>query len=495
MSIDTSVFLRGQQDARVRLAILPVWDPDARTAHDGDSGRGHTVRWYPVPRMGPNRVMFVGGSYGLHGELSYLRGGGSPSGHHWRIYESDSEIVGSGDLVFSAEGATSSWSPPVAGIFRAELHLDGQADDGFGPGCRFFRVLDEESDMDLPDADTVEGTFDIDRGGHVATVTYKPESAAQLVQDWSRVVVMLDTWYQGVKHTEDTGGDALNESTQLNALVVQDTIREDHQSATISFQLASPSWALSRIPIRGYPVTIDGIPSDFPLFFGDPDRSIVGMNVVDYIRQSDAEMPVHAIPGMTYTDPLLHILQRHTNYMQWWDVELFQDDAKHLFPFSFQLTDFLSQIKTYQEKRLSVAYCDRKGVLRLRPDLRFRGKDYWGGDPDPVMTFDRDLLKTAEVVHNPFRISQVKLSGTTDKLRPVGANFPANPDVIGEPVNHSGLLVNSVGRLSAWSEAIYRALNSPDELNFGAAGIQRALDIDDVVDVDYEDRAGHRSIS
>lgn len=519
MSAEPGHFIKARQVFLLRVGILPQYHPMTGSTHDGDTGQGHEVAFYNVPLMGPNRIGTVGEEMSFDGHVSYARIGGTAAGHQWKVYKSSSETLGSGDLVESGSGTTFDWTPEDDGIFRVELSLDNRKSDHSTDGARFVRVFPTIRDSDLTKSVQLSGTFSVESGGYELTIRYKPLDPGETteVPNWARVVVEMRTFYSnGAPDMGDeynyhadqwvSTGNPASASVFFNGVVLSDSLEEDPQSETITFKVVSPGFMLQKIPLRGYYGTVPAstdtggvtLPVEFPLMFGDPTRSITipdgtSINVVEYIRQSQEDFPVHQISAMHFTDPIYHILQQHTNYMQWWDVYLEQAPELNQFPYSTSDGDLWSQLRQFQDARLGVLFCNNKGVLYFSRDVRFQDDVWWNDNvPDMVMTFTRDNMADVQVTHTPYRVAQVQLSGVNDMAQPFFARFPEIPDTIGEIHKRSGLKVFDANTLALWAGRLYSLMNEPDDLTVTALGLNRMLDIQDVVGVQYTDRGGTR---
>jgi hypothetical protein len=535
VGIDYAQYIKPRQEHRLRFALLPIYRPVVSVAHDGDDGGGHEVTFYPIPLMGPNRIATVGSSIDFHGEESYERGAGGfggASGQNWRIYGpgidelTDPEEIGSGTLVASSSAVAFSWTPSVSGTYRIELRLNGSNDETCG--ARFVRVFDDLAVSDLSHiVEPITGSFDVETGGYQLTVTYRPQNGASVVKPWQRIVLNIHSYYgeSGIvtfadQHDFDStvippGSDTV----QFDGMVMENGVQEDRETETVTFKLWSPGFFLKKLPLRGYPHTVqqavgDGttftVPVDYPLFFGDPDQSItvpevpvppgspVGtvpapgtINVIDFIRQSDVDIPIHEIHDMVVTDALIHVMQRHTNFCQWFDFMLDQDLATNQFPVVFQIAAVWDQLKEFQDKRMQNLYSDRKGTLHAQKDPRFQDDAWWTATPPPTqMTFSRDNIENIEIVENPYRVAQVKMVGIDGSMVPYFAQYPDTPEFVGDIITRSALLVHSVEELNTLAARLWTVWNQPYDVKIKAMGIARGLDLNDVVDIDYEDAEG-----
>jgi hypothetical protein len=341
-----------------------------------------------------------------------------------------------------------------------------------------------------------------------------------VVEPWSRIVVNIDTYYDETLSTFDSGGPQRTPSVQFNGLVVADSISVNRATETVTFSLATPDYALRNVPIRGYertesqaigepPVTVS-VPVEYPLFFADPNAVITlpdgtTINPVQYVQQAKADFPIHQVAGanfladptsgMTITDPIYHALQMHLNFMKWWDVYLLQETAAFVMPVSFPTSDFWSAMKSTQEKRLGDLFADRKGALHFALDERFQDEAVWlAGVTGWVMTFTPELIDQIDIQETHFRVCQVRLTGVDGKYIPYFVRYPAAADFIGQPFEQTSMLVPDKTTLETWARRLYIVLNQPFTASVVPHGINRSLDIDDLVGLVYADPAGKASL-
>lgn len=513
-----SHLFKARQLFRFRIGILPRYDVATDSGHNGDTGHGHEVTFYDIPILGPNRIGVVGEAIEFDGSASYARiGDDDPTGHHWYVYQSDSEIHGSGTLVYDVAGETMSWTPTEDGIFRVELHLGHRASGGETDGMRFVRVFDGPYDSDLSKAISLSGSASVDNGGYEITITHKPLGAGSVteVPEWARIVVDVQAYYSNFLPIDDADlynyqtdeeldtGNPASASVQFDGIVVQTNVNEDGTSETMTFRATSPSLTLKRVPLFGYKKTLDvptssgikHLPAEYPLFFGDPDEDIdlpdgSSINVVEYIRQNDPDFPVHEISDMRYADPIIHLLQRHTNFMQWNDVMIEQDNDRHKYPYATGEGDVYSQLKKFQDMRMGVLYSNKKGRLFFARDVMFQDDIWWSDHhPRPMFTIKRDYLTDIQVEEIPRRVAQVQLTGVNDKNEPFAAWFPSEPDTVGQIVKRTNLRPYSSSKLTTWASRLYFLMNRPNDVTAEIVGIDRFFELEDVLGIEYTDRA------
>jgi hypothetical protein len=460
------------------------------------------------------------------GNVSYQHGGGvrDATGHQWKVYDSTSETLGSGTLVASGSGGIFTWTPDSDGIYRIELRTSHRKSDGSTDGARFIRVFEGPYDSDLSKSIRISGSFSQDSGGYELTVTYKPldPGGTTTFTDWARIAIEVRGFYANSDPTFDdeynyhsdelwnTGNPSSN-TIFFNGLLLEDSISEDPTSETVTFKMVSPGYALQKMPMTGYYGTVTAetdvgsysLPVEYPLMFGDPDRDIPmpdgsTVNVVEYIRQADDTFPVHEVSGMNYTDPIYHVMQRHTNYMQWWDVYLEQAvEEPTLYPYSTSEGNVWGQLRKLQDSRLGVLYCSNKGLLYFSRDIAFQDDAWWESETPPavVMTMTRDNIIDIQTKHNPYRVAQVQLTGMDISNKPYFSRHPNVPDTVGEIVKMSGLIAFSQDKIAHWAARMYGFKNQPDEVTLTALGLNRVLEIQHVVGIDYTDRANIRSLT
>lgn len=513
--IDESQLAKARHRVRATIALMPIYIPEVNLLHDGDTGLGHVVSFYDMVKAGPNRVAFVGEPLQLNAEESYTRGGALATGHQWRVYAPDMSgpawinhyAIGSDTLVFGPEnGAEVFWTPEIATVHRIECRTSNRKSDGSTDARRWVRVFASDEDTELREVIDLQGTGSIDSGGYSVQITIKSPGGIENLNDWSTVVLMLRTYYNESEHNMDSQGPKHVPTIQFSGFIAENSITWNRQAETMTFTLRTPDYALSRMAIRGYPKMVDttigdppvtySIPADYPLFFGNPDKAIAlpggtTFDVVSYIRQSDLGMPVHQIHGMTFSDPMYHLLQRHTNYASWWDIELWQDTLEASFPFAFQISNVFDQIKSFQDKRLGVVYCDKKGQLWIIPDVMFQS-DVWFLTYNMVkqMTFNTNIVKEVQLKRQPYRVSQVKLTGMNDANFPFFSRWPDIPDVRGDVVQRSAMMAPDQVTMNAWAYRMFVAFNHHELVTITPVGINKSLELSDLVQASLVDHTG-----
>lgn len=514
MPIDPTPLKDPVQEFRARLCVMPVFNPSVSLYHDGDTGTGHTPTFYDVPIMGPNRIGMVGVPVDFFGGESYQRGGAAATGHTWEVYAIDpldpEGVTSPGTSVAGPTASTNfSWTPSATGTYRVELRLANRHTTKNSDGFRFVRVFADDLDADLQEAVEFRGTGSVDRGYYEMTVTYKPTGAAEEVLPWSRVILNVDTYWSGSLNTFDTGGDYRVPSVQFNGIVGPDSISVNRQTEEITFTMLSPAWTLQKVQIRGYeriesqsigdpPVALD-VPIQYPLFFADPTATITLPNgdtltAVEKVHEAKADFPVHEIGAvgapMTITDPVIHVLQMHLNYMKWFDVRIDQETVQYRLPVSFSISTFWDNLKNVQNTRLGELYSDKKGTLIFQIDLRFQDEAVWVG-ATPEMTFDNDTMITIQATGEHYRVCQVQLIGIDPNFIPYFSRFPAEPDFRGEPYKKTVMLAPDKETLDAWSERLYIILNQPYSVTLTPLGQGQHLELNDMIGIDFTDPAGH----
>jgi hypothetical protein len=526
--VDPDALLTAQHDFRLRLCVMPPFIPSVSLYHDDDVGLGHVLNpllgaaghFYDMPVMGPNRIGLVGIPMSFYGGRSYSVGGALASGHTWNVYlidpldpeGVDRTHAGVLQAGFPMSGDIITWTPTAVGTYRIELQLANRHTTFNTDGFRFIRVFDDDIDGDLQEVTEVSGSGSIDDGGYELTVTYRPSGLSEVVQDWSRVIVNIDTYYEGVNNTFDSEGPSGIPTVQFNGVVIGDTISENLATETITFKMVSPSKALARVPLRGYltPITDPGPPpvsleAEYPLMFADPnqvikdpsDPSDPGLNAVEFAKSDDINFPVHEVtsgdgglPIMTYTHPLYHILQMHINLAKWFDVELIQESRVYLYPITFPTHDFWSLIKARVEQTLGNAYCTKKGALRIGPDKRFQSEDWWlSTAPPPIMDLNRENVSDISVQNDPFKVTQVVLRGMNEQNSPYWAKYPQYAEFVGQPYDRASLLIPSLAIANTWAQRLFQILNRPYDVGVTVMGLNRALEVEDVVTITYRDKA------
>jgi hypothetical protein len=521
-TVDAGQLIKARQLFQLRMAVLPQYHPQTGTSHDGDDGEGHEVDFWAVPLMGPNRIGTVGVEMEFYGGVSYKHiGDGDASGHSWKVYGSSVEELGSGPVVASGTGTTFTWTPESSGTYRIELQVSNRKSDRTTDGARYVRVFASEWESDLVKELSISGSFSQESGGYELTVQCKPLDNVGVTSftDWARIVIEIRTFYanSGLStddeynyHSDElvTTGNPPSRTVMFNGLLLSDTLEEDPITETITFKMVSPCYALQKLPLLGYYGTVTAdtdsgsytLPVEYPLMFGDPGSSIPmpdgdSVNVVEYIREAIDDFPVHEVDDLTFTDPIYHLLQRHTNYMQWWDVYLEQSGEPALYPYSMGEGNVWAQLKKFQDSRMGVLFCSAKGVLYFSRDIAFQDDAWWDSNvPTVVMTMDRDSIMEIQVQHEPYHVAQVQLTGMDRSNRPYFSRFPTHPDTIGEIQKISGLIPFNQHSIDTWAGRLYKLRNEPDQLTVRTVGINRAFDIQDVVGVDYTDRAGIRTV-
>lgn len=428
----------------LRLAILPIHVPRTFALTDGDTGSGHLVTWTPVPRMGPNRTCDIGEQLIIYGGDSYVRGGGAATGHTWKIYRyptgisSDDNYVTNRNLnatdvtatmgtVLDA-GKTLQFAPTISGTYAIELHLAGAVEGNgvtapLGFGVRWVKVPASGA-VDLDGVVQLDGpNGSLDEAGVSLRFNYgHPDNVGtgrQSFEPWQRMVAHKRQYYLDpadglIKEYTFEPSSTFPHSYYANEVLFSGVVEDSSVAETalthgVDYVLGGAQRILERLQAPLATVSVLGISQTIPTLFFDEAfyQAVIAPEVVEI----GASLWLHRVSAMTFSDPALHLLTRHTNFCDWWDLALWQVDTDTFPTVNVREGDLLGWLRQHEGSRFGVMWSDRKSNFFIGPDLNLRGPDYWAsaGALNPVIKLDADLYHVISVTRHPPRVGQVVL--------------------------------------------------------------------------------------
>ncbi len=443
---------------RVDVAYSAVHHPVSFDLTDGDDGHGHVVETDAVviPRLGPDRACLKGETLRFYSGDSAVRGGGAATGPTWAAYylgtdtPHDNEFGGTeepGAVVSphpdgGGNPATMAFTPTQAGHYRIELGLDGMpTGDGitapYGKMCKYVRVFDTDIDGKQAEWDglgvaTISLNGSLENGGYTGSLSIKRGRgiAAPYPVANQRVILHVKTWYSG------GGGDPWAEYTWnpghgttdyvwyspnifFEGLIRGEGVVENHLTGDVSFSLVGVRAALDQLsfPLVPREISIKGLGAPdvpgtgFQDFAGTSfmDQSSYDLLISKVPAKAQAFFWVHRIPDMKFSDPVIHLLTRHTNFATFFDLNIWQNDTDSLLYADMSETSVMGWIKKLETERFGVVFSDAKGVLAIGPEPDLRGPDYWASIADPDIVVDGTLYRDIHVQRSIEKVSQVVL--------------------------------------------------------------------------------------
>lgn len=487
----TNLFKRPAKRFKINIAFSAIHVPKTFDFTDGDLGEGHVVdpATVVIPRMGPDRACLKGEAVRFYGADSALRGGGGATITGWRAYwlgtatPTDSDIgtgtdkTGTDVVTPSPDGggnpATMTFTPTLAGHYRIEMDVaelpDGDGIDSPLPYmCKYVRVFNtasgKQSEWDAEGVGTINASGSMENGGWTATLSYKrgDGAAGEYPQHNQRIIFQVRTsfarpptddweeytWNPGHGTVEDIW---YSPTIFLEGLVRGDSVVEDYLNHEVSFQVVGIRVVLDQLLFPRAPKVVP------PGFLEETATAFMDLPMYDAFmaKATGAQryMWVHRIAGMSYSDPVIHILQRHTNYCTFWDVNIWQNDTDGIPYLELTEKSIFAWIKKSEAERFGVVFTDAKGVLSIGPDPDLRGPDYWasaGSNADFVV--DGDMYRDIHIQESVSNVGQVSLTSVDAKtlvptlLQPTAGTDPQIAQLI-QRKQYRALWPNSWKRL------------------------------------------------
>lgn len=431
MAANLTLLKKPVRDYLVALATGPSHVTRTFPLTGAESGNVLSPSFFPVARMGPPlRACTVGDTVRYYGGDSYVRGGGAASGHTWEVYEFNSSLTDGdyltdrGALVTTFIGVTFDFTPASPGTYSVELELTGQlVGDGvtspYGKGVRFLKVFAAGGyDLEgIPELNGPNGS--LDDGGVTLDLAYRrPDnlSGRQIVNHLMRVVVNKRLFYGDsagmTEYTWEPGDDLYSPEVLFSGLIDGSTLREDARTHEISYRLAGAQLplALAQVPLKQMTATNEGDPRQVfvPPSFYDTALWLLIQGVVDATAGW-----MHTVTNLTASDPILHLLQRHTNLCDWFDLVLYQSETDGIASTEVSAGSVGDAMRAIQSGRFGRVTTDRRGLIYCRPDDDLVPNAYRGS---PVIPLDGALIRSYRVSHPQPAVGQVYVE-TADTIK------------------------------------------------------------------------------
>lgn len=442
MAADLPVLKRPRRTYSVALASGPSHVTKTFPLTGAETGNVLAPSFYPVARMGPPlRACTVGDAVLYYGGDSYVRGGGAASGHSWKVYQFNATLTDGAYLadrgtevvtgIVGAATNTMTFTPTTPGTYAVELHLTGANEgDGInaplGFGVRFLKVF-AAGGYDLEGVPELGGpNGSLDDGGVTLDLSYRrPDnlSGRQAVSHLMRICVNKRLFYGTntgpLEHYTWEPGDALYAPEVLfSGLIDGSTIQEDARTHGVSYRLAGAQLplTLARVPVQQMTATDDGDPRTVwvpPTFY-----DLALWNLI--MATDPAEIPgwTHIITNLTASDPILHVLQRHTNLLDFFDLALDQTATDVIGSTEASAGSVGDWLRAVQGGRFGRVWTDRKSIIYCGPDDDLRPNAF---KPGPVIALDGALYQSVRVSHPQPAVGQVYVE-TGDVLKADSTN-------------------------------------------------------------------------
>jgi len=431
------ILKRVVMDFEVIGALQPIHVPKTYSLTDGDVGLGHLVDNTKViiPRMGPNRIGIVDEPLVFYGGDSYIHGGGAAAGHLWAVYEYDvvsDEVyeASRGAQVTTTGGTVFTWIPSAAGRYSVELHLtDALEGDGInaplGYGVRFVTVYELGADgfltaTDLEELLSLKLSGSLGASGWNLDMDYgQPNdvTAGRQTIDQNQRVVFRKTEYHGAQeftwepqnglplgyYSPEILASGLNDATNLS---------EQTFNHTQTFAVTDARRVLELLKMPSTPKSVEGY--DLPMYTTFIDelfyQDFIAPEIAD--PEWNGTFWWHRVESMKFSDPILHIIARHTNFCDFWDLGMWQNDTDNVPSIGAEEGDVFSWLKKNNSARLGIEWCDRKSTLYVGPNLNLRGEEYWASAPGLVsemFKLDADFIDNISIQRRQPMVGQVYL--------------------------------------------------------------------------------------
>lgn len=458
MSVPNYTHLKStHRDFQLWFAKGPVHEPLVYKLTDEDTGRGHLIGsmdYTPVPVLGPPlRIVALGDTLNIYGGDSYVRGGGAAEGHSWGVYRYDGESdhsylarrggsMGSGFSVID-DGLTLQFTPTTAagyteGIYAIELHLTGATEGNgltapLGFGVRFVYVIPKDADGIY--TSPVDGIVALSLNGGLDQMGWQSQfryafpddvsdvltQARQQFIDNQRFACRYETYYDGVQYTWEPDHDFplgyYSNEILLSGYIDSRTIQQSTNAQEVTFNVAGAQRILGllKIPtlpkavpskVQGEEGEVEQIPTDYI------DEKWYDLLLAPIIPDLPDISWIHRHIGMRFSDPLYHFYTRHTNFCDFHDFRLWQQDEDVIEEVMQQEGSAAQWTRQVAEARMGVVWTDRKSKFYIGPDLNLRGADYWASAPGvttAVIDLDEDLYNGISVQMVQPQIGQVML--------------------------------------------------------------------------------------
>lgn len=448
MPADLAILKRRYRSFRAALASGPSHVTRTFPLTGAESGNVLSPSFFPVARMGPPlRACTVGDTVRYYGGNSYVRGGGAASGHTWKVYNFNSSLTDGayltdrGTLVTTVAATTLDFVPASPGTYAVELHLSGALEgDGvtapLGFGVRFLKVFAAGGyDLEgIPELGGPNGS--LDDGGVTLDLSYRrPDnlSGRQIVNHLMRVVVNKTLLYSNSDSApyeaytwEPDGGLTLgyySPEVLFSGLIDGSTLREDARTHEISYRISGAQLplALARVPLQQMVATSEGDPRTIwvpPTFYDEALWTLIMATDPD-------EIPgwTHMITNLKASDPILHLLQRHTNLLDWFDLALDQRDTDVIGSTEATAGSVGDWLRAVQAGRFGRVWTDRKSVIYCGPDDDLIANAF---KPAAVIALDGGLYHSIRVAHPQPAVGQVYVE-TADTLKADSTNVKVAP--------------------------------------------------------------------
>jgi hypothetical protein len=446
MAADLVVLKRPRKSFTVAMATGPSHVPRTFALTGAETGNVLVPSFFPVARMGPPlRVCTVGDTVRYYGGDSYIRGSGAASGHTWKVYNFNTSLTDGayltdrGSPVTTFVGVTFDFTPASPGTYSVELELTGQlVGDGvtspYGKGVRFLKVFAAGGyDLEgIPELNGPNGS--LDDGGVTLDLSYRmPDNlnGRQIVNHLMRVCVNMDLWHATASGVFERynwqPGDLYNE-VLFSGLIDGSTIREDARTHEIAYRLAGAQLPLTllQVPTLYVSGVHDGEPYNtyVPPSFYDEALWLLVRGVVDTTDPGWT----HVITNLKASDPLLHIIERHTNLATFFDLVLDQSATDVVSTTEASAGSVGDWARAMQSGRFGRVTTNRWSQVFCGPDDDFKPNAF---RPSPYINIDGDLYRSIRVNHPQPAVGQVYVE-TADTLKADAANWKVAPD---DPIN------------------------------------------------------------
>lgn len=437
-----------------------------------DLGIVNNAEFDPIINIGPHRLAFVDEPIEFDASRSFRAHHIDPVDDADWTFESGSITIAGGLGPHSV-----SWSDP--GLYDVTCTVSGYT------VRRWVRVLRDRRLSTTWDIVSVNSVSGATSGGWKADVVIAPPSdisptstrATVDIGDFQQIGIFVEEeWEQsdGSWNREPISGYAQEPRLLLQGYIEQDSIKQDANTHSVSFTIASLADQMNIGYIHGTH-TWGILYASVAQASGDLPSTLPGVTL-DF-----------ATNGIKMPDVIIFWLQKYTNILKYHDFMTWYDSIQsNLDEVSTQETSIWNAFGALVENEFAWWFVDPCGCLHFEPNPHIRGRTWWEGEyPTRIVFHEDDLLDIAVAEDKTRNVIWVQLTGTrTRDGKQWTSRYPAStpPGGAGSWYNKTDLLVSRQAFLDDIIADVYNDANRKITATL-TCGLNRALRVPDRVRV------------